>query len=123
MVSNNLSKWFLVLLTGFVFTACATLPKAEMEGAASWYGRQHQGQKTASGEKFDMHALTAAHRTFPFGTRVRVTSLTTQKEVIVRINDRGPYARDRIIDLSYEAARRIGMIGRGFDQVKLERLP
>lgn len=87
---------------------------------ASWYGKQFQGRKTASGEQFDMNQLTAAHRKLPFGTVVRVTSLSTNKSVVVRINDRGPFAHNRIIDLSYEAARRIGMIERGHDKVVLE---
>src|SRR5262245_26427458 len=70
-------------------------------GRASWYGKAHQGKLTASGEKFDMHALTAAHRTLPFGTVVRVKNVKSGKSVNVRINDRGPFRKDRIIDVSY----------------------
>lgn len=88
-------------------------------GKASWYGKAHQGQRTASGEAFDMHALTAAHRTLPFGTIVRVTNLKSGKSVQVRINDRGPYRRDRIIDLSYEAAKKLGFISRGTARVEI----
>jgi rare lipoprotein A len=88
-------------------------------GQASWYGKAHHGGLTASGEHFDMHALTAAHRTLPFGTIVRVTHLKSGKSVNVRINDRGPFRSGRIIDLSYEAARRLGIVSRGTARVKL----
>ena len=88
-------------------------------GKASWYGKAHHGQITASGERFDIHALTAAHRTLPFGTIVRVTDLRSKRSVNVRINDRGPFRRDRIIDLSYEAARRLGVVSRGTARVKI----
>lgn len=88
-------------------------------GQASWYGKAHQGERTASGERFDMHALTAAHRTLPFGTIVRVKHLKSGKSVNVRINDRGPFRSGRIIDLSYEAARRLGIVSRGTARVEL----
>ena len=88
-------------------------------GQASWYGKAHQGKPTASGELFDMHAMTAAHRTLPFGTIVRVTDLKTKRSVNVRINDRGPFRDDRIIDLSYEAARKLGILGRGTARVEI----
>jgi len=88
-------------------------------GQASWYGKAQHGQLTASGERFDVHALTAAHRTLPFGTIVRVTDLRSKRSVNVRINDRGPFRRDRIIDLSYEAARRLGVVSRGTARVKI----
>jgi rare lipoprotein A len=88
-------------------------------GKASWYGDAHHGRKTASGEVFDMHALTAAHRTLPLGTRVRVTNLANGRVVDVRINDRGPVVRDRIIDLSYAAARALGAVGDGVFRVRL----
>ncbi len=94
-----------------------------MSGQASWYGGQHHGGPTASGERFNKNALTAAHRTFPFGTRVRVTNLRNGRSVVVRINDRGPYGRGRVIDLSEAAARAIDMIDAGIVPVKLERLP
>jgi len=80
-------------------------------GIASYYGKEFHGRKTASGETYDMHKLTAAHRTLPFGTRVRVTNVLNGKTIVVRINDRGPFKRDRIIDLSFEAARRLGIGG------------
>ncbi|WP_280811291.1 septal ring lytic transglycosylase RlpA family protein [Variovorax boronicumulans] len=88
-------------------------------GGASWYGIQFHQRKTASGERFDMSALTAAHKTLPFGTRVCVRSLVNGSEVLVRINDRGPYAQGRVIDLSRAAADRIGLIGLGIKQVAL----
>jgi len=88
-------------------------------GRASWYGKAPQGQRTASGERFDMHALTAAHRTLPFGTIVRVTDVRSGKSVDVRINDRGPFRRDLIIDLSYEAARKLGFVARGTARVQI----
>lgn len=92
------------------------------QGKASYYGTRHHGRKTASGEPFNKHALTAAHRTLPFGSRVRVTNLSNQKSVVVRINDRGPYAKGRIIDLSEQAARELNMIRAGVARVKVERL-
>jgi peptidoglycan lytic transglycosylase len=88
-------------------------------GQASWYGKALHGQRTASGERFDMHALTAAHRTLPFGTIVRVTNLKSGRSVNVRINDRGPFRSDRIIDLSYEAARKLGFVSRGTARVEI----
>ena len=88
-------------------------------GGASWYGIQFHQRKTASGERFDMTALTAAHKTLPFNTRVCVRSLVNGSEVLVRINDRGPYAAGRVIDLSRAAADRIGLTGLGIKQVAL----
>ena len=90
------------------------------EGEASYYGAKHQGKRTASGERFDMNQLTAAHRTLPFGTRVRVTNLNNDKSVLVRINDRGPYARRRIIDLSRKAAQQLDMLRSGVAPVRVE---
>ena len=101
-------------------TAPASIEHHRAEvGQASWYGKAHHGQRTASGERYDRHALTAAHRTLPFGTIVRVTDLTSGRCVNVRINDRGPYRRDRIIDLSYEAARRLGIVAGGTARVRI----
>ncbi|MDM0020500.1 septal ring lytic transglycosylase RlpA family protein [Variovorax saccharolyticus] len=88
-------------------------------GGASWYGIQFHQRKTANGERFDMTALTAAHKTLPFNTRVCVRSLVNGREVLVRINDRGPYASGRVIDLSRAAAESIGMLGMGIKQVAL----
>ena len=89
-------------------------------GMASWYGEEYHGRPTASGEIFDMYKLTAAHRKLPLGTRLRVTNLKNRKRVIVKVNDRGPFVRGRIIDLSYGAARKIGMIEDGVAKVRIE---
>jgi rare lipoprotein A len=110
--------------------ACSRKAKPEMEqpdrrvevGVASWYGREFQGRPTASGERFDMHDLTAAHRTLPFGTRVKVTNLQSGKSVVVRINDRGPHKPGRVIDLSYAAAKQLNMIEPGTARVRIEVL-
>ncbi|MEO1967498.1 MAG: septal ring lytic transglycosylase RlpA family protein [Sphingomonadaceae bacterium] len=91
-------------------------------GTASFYGRKFNGRMTASGERFDMTELTAAHRTLPFGSRVRVTNLANGESVVVRINDRGPYHGNRVIDLSRAAATEIGLVGRGSGKVDLELL-
>jgi rare lipoprotein A len=93
-----------------------------VSGAASWYGGQFHGRKTANGERFNMNGLTAAHRSLPFGTKVRVTNQKNGKSVVVRINDRGPYAGKRIIDLSRGAAQAVNMIGSGVAKVKLQVL-
>jgi rare lipoprotein A len=93
--------------------------RSDEVGMASYYGREHDGRRTASGEVFDMHAMTAAHPTLPFGTRVRVTNLANGREVTVRINDRGPFRGGRILDLSYGAARKLGMVGRGVAKVRV----
>ncbi|MFA5625827.1 MAG: septal ring lytic transglycosylase RlpA family protein [Bradymonadales bacterium] len=87
---------------------------------ASWYGPGLNGNKTASGEIFDMYGQTAAHKKLPFGSIVRVTSLRTKKSVVVRINDRGPFTKGRTIDLSYGAAHAIDMIRSGVEDVKIE---
>ncbi len=89
-------------------------------GIASWYGEFFRGRKTANGERFDPAGLTAAHRSLPLGTVVKVTNLENGKKVIVRINDRGPYVGGRIIDLSRAAAQEIGMIRKGIVKVKIE---
>lgn len=88
-------------------------------GTASWYGPGFHGNKTANGEQYDMHKLTAAHRTLPLGSIAVVRSFTTGKEVTVRINDRGPFAKGRVMDLSYAGARTLGMVGNGTDQIEL----
>lgn len=90
-----------------------------LQGVASWYGPSFHGNATANGESYDMWALTAAHRTLPFGTNVLVKSVDTGKSVTVRINDRGPFIRGRVIDLSYGAARELAMIGKGTEEVIL----
>jgi rare lipoprotein A len=89
-------------------------------GVASWYGAPFNGRPTSNGEIYDMYQLTAAHRTLPFNAVVRVTNLGNGKQVNVRINDRGPFVANRIIDLSYSAAEAIGMIGPGTAEVRLD---
>ncbi|SFM78805.1 septal ring lytic transglycosylase RlpA family protein [Thermodesulforhabdus norvegica] len=99
------------------------LPSAEgyvEEGYASWYGPEFHRKRTASGEPYDMNAMTAAHKTLPFGTYVKVTRLDSGKWVIVRINDRGPFVRGRIIDLSRRAAKELGMLNDGIAKVRIE---
>ncbi|HEY4134131.1 MAG TPA: septal ring lytic transglycosylase RlpA family protein [Alphaproteobacteria bacterium] len=96
-------------------------PVFAQQGSASWYGQNHQGLPTASGEPFDMNAMTAAHRQLPFGTVVRVTDVKTGRMVKVRINDRGPHAKGRIIDLSESAARALGVAGKGTLRVRIEQ--
>ncbi len=91
-------------------------------GSASYYGAKHHGNRTASGEPFNQNALTAAHRRLPFGTQVKVTNLDNNKSVVVRINDRGPHTRGRLIDLSRKAAEQIGMIGSGTARVRVQAL-
>jgi rare lipoprotein A len=91
-------------------------------GIASFYGKKFHGRNTANGEVFNNNALTAAHLTLPFGSKVKVTCLRNGKSVIVRINDRGPHVRGRMIDLSYAAAKKIGLVKLGTAKVKLEVL-
>ncbi|HEX7003013.1 MAG TPA: septal ring lytic transglycosylase RlpA family protein [Trueperaceae bacterium] len=98
----------------------AVLPEFTRVGTASWYGPGFAGRLTASGEVFDPSELTAAHRTLPFNTHLRVTNLANGRSVVVRINDRGPFSGGRIIDLSRAAAESIGMIGSGTARVRLE---
>jgi rare lipoprotein A len=96
-------------------------PRKE-RGLASWYGRKFHGQKTSSGETYDMFAMTAAHKTMPIPSYARVTNVKNGKSVVVRINDRGPFHSQRIIDLSYAAAARIGIVGAGSGLVEVERV-
>jgi rare lipoprotein A len=91
-------------------------------GVASYYANHFHGRRTASGERFDMGALTAAHRTLPFGSKVRVTNPANGRSVVVRINDRGPFTRGRMIDVSHAAAQRLGLIARGHGRVELALL-
>jgi len=91
-------------------------------GRASWYGRFFQGHATSNGENYDMNGFTCAHRNLPMGSLVRVTNLTNQKTVVVRVNDRGPISRSRVVDLSYAAARFLGFGSNGVARVRLELL-
>lgn len=97
--------------------------KGEMQvGTASWYGHPFHGRKTASGERYNMYEMTAAHKNLPLNSMVKVTNLVNHQSVIVKINDRGPYVGKRILDLSYAAAKRLGMVGRGTTKVLIKRL-
>jgi rare lipoprotein A len=98
------------------------MPKGEA-GLASWYGSERQGKATASGELFDMNGLTAAHRTLPLGSTVRVTNLTNLKSTLLRINDRGPGIEDRLIDVSWAAAKQLGFANTGLALVEVEVIP
>ena len=117
--------FYFIVITLALLSACSTHNtnnKADFSGQASWYGAQHHGKKTASGERFNQNALTAAHRTLPFGTRVKVTNTLNNQSVTVRINDRGPYSKGRVIDLSRAAAAKINMIQQGVAPVRIQIL-
>lgn len=111
---RRITLFFIGLL---LFSSCAS--RVIQTGRASYYGDRHNGQKTASGEKFRNSKLTAAHKTLPFGTRVKVRNLKNGKTVRVRINDRGPFVAGRIIDLSRKAAAKIEMIDDGIANVEI----
>jgi len=118
----------LVVSVGLLLGACSWTPKGEAEfdvgikdrGVASWYGEQFHGKQAANGELFDMEALTAAHRTMPLGSMVRVVNLANGKHLHVRVTDRGPYVNGRILDLSHAAAARLGMEQGGLAIVQVE---
>jgi len=116
-------RWSLLVGMAVALSACrAVEPQAKpsapgQKGVASWYGSEFK--KTASGERYDPNSMTAAHRTLPFGTKVRVTHLKNQRSVVVRINNRGPYTRGRIIDLSKAAAKELNMIRFGVAKVEV----
>jgi rare lipoprotein A len=118
----------LVLSLGILLTACSWVPKGapqldvgiEDRGVASWYGGSFHGKQAANGELFDMEALTAAHRTLPLGSVVRVVNLANGKYLHVRITDRGPYVNNRILDLSHGAAARLGMVEGGLSHVRIQ---
>ncbi len=96
--------------------------KYKQRGIASWYGKKFHGQRTSIGETYDMYAMSAAHPTLPIPSYARVTNLSNNKSVIVRVNDRGPFMHDRIIDLSYTAAHKLGILGAGSGEVEVESL-
>lgn len=124
-ITSGLQTWALLgalALLGGCSTFGGAGSGASETGEASYYGDRHHGKKTASGERFDQRALTAAHRTLPFGTQVRVTNLNNERSVVVRINDRGPFVRGRIIDVSRAAAERLDMLRSGVVPVRIEAL-
>jgi rare lipoprotein A len=120
--------WAMSLSVGMLLSACSWVPKGtsqldvgiEDRGVASWYGQSFHGKQAANGELFDMEALTAAHRTLPLGSVVRVVNLANGKHLHVRITDRGPYVNSRILDLSRGAAARLGMMERGLSVVRIQ---
>jgi rare lipoprotein A len=112
----------LSLLAGCASTDIIDPHGYDQTGVASYYGAQHHGKRTASGEPFNLNSLTAAHRQLPFGTRVKVTNLNNDKSCVVRINDRGPHTRGRLIDVSRVAAERLGMLGSGTARVRVQAL-
>src|SRR5512135_2397097 len=107
---------------GQEYVPATTLKPYHEVGLASWYGRRYNGQRTSIGEIYDMYAMTAAHPTLPLPSYARVTNLATGKSVVVRVNDRGPFLRGRIIDLSYAAAYKVGIAGRGSGEVEVEAI-
>ncbi len=113
-------KHHAVELPGYEAGATGGSWKHLESGIASWYGGRWHGRKTASGERYDQNSMTAAHKRLPFNTRVRVTNLGTGQSCVVRINNRGPHVRGRVIDLSRAAADRIGVRSKGLARVKLE---
>jgi rare lipoprotein A (peptidoglycan hydrolase) len=99
---------------------CVIANEEHETGVASWYGEEFQGNTTANGETYDLNDLTAAHPTLPFGTTVRVTNLNNRKNILLRINDRGPYIGQRLIDVSWAAAKRLGFVASGTTRVRVE---
>lgn len=107
---------------GRTYTPYTELTPYRQRGIASWYGKRYHGQKTSSGEVYDMYGLTAAHTILPLPSYARVTNVANGKSVVVRVNDRGPFHEDRLIDLSYAAAYRLGLIGQGSGMVEVEAI-
>jgi rare lipoprotein A len=107
---------------GKKYVPLSSVQPFHQRGLASWYGQRFHGQKTASGETYDMYAMTAAHPTLPIPSYARVTHVKTGKQVIVRVNDRGPFHSGRVIDLSYAAAHRLGLIGTGSGDVEIDSI-
>jgi rare lipoprotein A len=124
-MSSGRNGWSILLATAVGLGACKAVQPSSaspgQKGIASWYGGEFK--RTASGERYDPNSMTAAHRTLPFGTRVRVTHLKSQRSVVVRINNRGPYTRGRVIDLSNAAARELNMVKSGVARVEVQVLP
>ena len=119
-VNKSASRPYAVL--GHAYTPYAQLTPYKVRGVASWYGKRYHGQKTSIGEIYDMYAMSAAHTTLPLPSYARVTNLANGKSVIVRLNDRGPFHEDRLIDLSWLAAQRLGLLGRGSGPVEVEAI-
>jgi rare lipoprotein A len=125
MTGDRQTSWSVPRTFWPLILTCACLmpmTAAATEGMASYYGKGFHGRRTASGKRFDQHAMTAAHRTLRFGTRLRVTHLRNQRSVVVTVNDRGPFVKGRVIDLSRAAASRLGMLSSGVARVRIEVL-
>jgi rare lipoprotein A len=122
LVPRLLAGLAIVFLAGCAGHRELVQPPPGSVGIASYYGKKFHGRKTASGERFDMNAMTAAHRTLPFGTKVRVTNLENGSRVVLRINDRGPVSEQRLIDVSYGAAKELGFVTQGLTRVRVEVL-
>jgi len=110
-------RYFFLSIILIIFSI--TIHTHQLNGKASWYGPKFHGNKTANGEIFDMYSISAAHKTLPLGTYVKVENLDNNKTIRVRINDRGPFVKNRIIDLSYGAAKEIGLVNKGTANVRL----
>ncbi len=129
-MSNKKASYVRFAVFALILTLAACAPyharrkaiQYDATGVASWYGPGFAGRKTASGERYRPAGMSAAHRTLPFGTAVKVTNLDNDKSVIVKINDRGPFVRGRIIDMSQGAAKKLGMMGSGTARVKVVAL-
>lgn len=110
------------ILDRLTAVASKTVSNFKQSGIASWYGRKFHGRPTASGETFDMHAMTAAHRSLPLNCYIRVTNKDNGKSVVVKVNDRGPFHGNRVVDLSYAAANALGIVKSGTGNVTIERI-
>lgn len=119
---HNTANFRPYTVMGQRFVPVSAETQLRQKGVASWYGRKFHGQKTANGETYDMYSMTAAHPTLPLPSYARVTHVQSGRSVIVRVNDRGPFLRGRVIDLSYAAAAKLGIIGRGSDIVEVEAI-
>ena len=112
-------KLFLFIFSILILTSFAT---SEYSGKASYYGKSHHGKTMANGKKFNMHALTAAHKTLKFGTKLEVTNIKNDKSIVVEVTDRGPYIKGRVLDLSQEAFNRIASVSTGVIKIKYKIL-
>lgn len=119
-INKYTSRPYAVL--GRAYAPYSQLTPYKARGVASWYGKRYHGQKTSSGEIYDMYAMTAAHTLLPLPSYARVTNVATGQSIVVRVNDRGPFHEDRLIDLSYVAAQRLGLLGRGSGLVQVEAI-
>lgn len=114
-------KYFLMIVP-IAFSVGTTVQAAETSGMCSYYSRRHNGHITAGGEKFDSNALTAAHRTYPMGTKLKLTNPENNKSVVVRVNDRGPFVKGREVSVTRRAARELGIIKQGIAKVNIEQV-